>query len=116
RSCEHADRCRSGCTWTSHVLFGRSGNNPYCHHRALKLEQQGLRERIRLVEPAAGLPFDHGRYEIVVEPNTIADDDRATSPVPLAMLAELFGVEPQAESLWPKDTLIQLTRKRPPSP
>ena len=38
RTCYYADTCRAGCTWTSFVLFGKAGNNPYCHHRALELE------------------------------------------------------------------------------
>ncbi|HEU4869322.1 MAG TPA: radical SAM protein, partial [Pyrinomonadaceae bacterium] len=31
-SCYYADVCKAGCTWTTHSLFGRAGNNPYCHH------------------------------------------------------------------------------------
>src|SRR5262245_36419191 len=45
RSCYYADICRAGCTWTTHTLFGRAGNNPFCHHRVLELAAQGLRER-----------------------------------------------------------------------
>jgi Y-X(10)_GDL-associated radical SAM protein len=67
RSCYYADVCRAGCTWTTHVLFGRAGNNPYCHHRALELSRQGVRERIVRVEPAPGVPFDHGRFALVLE-------------------------------------------------
>jgi len=67
RTCYYADVCRAGCTWTTHVLFGRPGNNPYCHHRALEFAAQGLRERIEQVEPAPGEPFDHGRFELLVE-------------------------------------------------
>lgn len=67
QSCYYADVCRAGCTWTTHVLFGRAGNNPYCHHRALELSRQGLRERIMQVEEAPGLPFDHGRYALILE-------------------------------------------------
>lgn len=67
RDCYYADTCRSGCSWTSHVMFGRPGNNPYCHHRALELLREGKRERVILVEKAPGLPFDQGKYEIVLE-------------------------------------------------
>jgi radical SAM protein with 4Fe4S-binding SPASM domain len=67
RTCYYADECRAGCTWTSHVFFGRPGNNPYCHHRALELQRAGRRERVELVAAPAGLPFDFGRFEIVVE-------------------------------------------------
>jgi radical SAM protein with 4Fe4S-binding SPASM domain len=68
RGCYYADVCRAGCTCTSHVLFGRPGNNPYCHYRALQLQRQGLRERLVPVAAAPGLPFDHGRFALVVEP------------------------------------------------
>lgn len=67
RGCYYADTCRAGCSWTSHVLFGRPGNNPFCHHRALELLREGKRERLVRIEQASGLPFDHGRFEIVVE-------------------------------------------------
>lgn len=67
RGCYYADVCRAGCTWTTHVLFGRAGNNPYCHHRALELAREGKRERIVQIERAPGKPFDHGRFELVLE-------------------------------------------------
>jgi Y-X(10)_GDL-associated radical SAM protein len=67
RSCYYAEVCRAGCTWTTHTLFGRPGNNPYCHHRVLDLAAQGLRERIVRVEAPPGLPFDHGKFELVLE-------------------------------------------------
>jgi len=66
-SCYYADICKAGCTWTTSVLFGRAGNNPYCHHRVLELSKQGLRERIAQVEKAPGVPFDHGRFELILE-------------------------------------------------
>ena len=78
RSCYYATTCKAGCTWTTHVLFGRAGNNPYCHHRALELSKKGLRERIAQVEKAPGTPFDHGRFELILE---AADGTTATSPV-----------------------------------
>ena len=67
RTCYYADECRGGCTWMSSSLFGRAGNNPYCHHRALELAASGQRERMTRVEAAPGTPFDHGRWEITVE-------------------------------------------------
>ena len=67
KSCYYADVCRGGCTWTAHSLFGRPGNNPYCHYRALTLRKQGLRERIRQVRAAPGVPFDNGLFEILIE-------------------------------------------------
>ena len=68
RTCYYADTCRAGCTWTGSVLFGRPGDNPYCHHRALERDRAGLRERLVLREPAPGEPFDHGTFELIVEP------------------------------------------------
>ena len=67
RTCYYADECRAGCTWTGFSLFGRAGNNPLCHHRALEMQRLGLRERLVQVAPAPGAPFDHGLFEIVVE-------------------------------------------------
>ncbi len=67
RTCYYADTCMAGCTWTAFSLFGRAGNNPLCHHRVLELQRQGKRERLVLAAPAPGLPFDNGRFEIVLE-------------------------------------------------
>jgi radical SAM protein with 4Fe4S-binding SPASM domain len=67
RTCYYADECRAGCTWTSDVLFGKPGNNPFCHHRVLELERRGKRERLVQVEAAPGRPFDNGRFEIIEE-------------------------------------------------
>jgi radical SAM protein with 4Fe4S-binding SPASM domain len=66
-SCYYAKVCRGGCTWMSHSLFDRPGDNPYCHHRALELQRQGLRESVRQVEAAPGTSFDHGVFTIAVE-------------------------------------------------
>jgi radical SAM protein with 4Fe4S-binding SPASM domain len=67
RTCEYAELCRGGCTWTAHVFFGRRGNNPYCHHRALMKAKSGVRERLVMKTAASGQPFDHGTFEIVEE-------------------------------------------------
>jgi radical SAM protein with 4Fe4S-binding SPASM domain len=67
RDCYYNDTCRAGCSWTTHVLFGRPGNNPFCHHRALELLREGKRERIVRTQPAPGEPFDFGKFDIVVE-------------------------------------------------
>jgi radical SAM protein with 4Fe4S-binding SPASM domain len=68
RDCYYAETCMAGCTWTAHALFGRPGNNPMCHFRALDMDRQGLRERLVKVKDADGRPFDHGEFELVVEP------------------------------------------------
>ncbi len=67
RTCYYADDCRGGCTWTAETLFGKPGNNPLCHHRALEMQRAGKRERIVQSERAPGMPFDRGRFELVVE-------------------------------------------------
>ena len=67
-SCAFAEMCRGGCNFTAHALFGRPGNNPYCHYRALELARQGRRERLVPEAPAPGTPFDHGRFALVEEP------------------------------------------------
>lgn len=72
RTCYYAEQCRAGCTSTSFVLFGRTGNNPYCHHRALEMERAGKRERLVPAAPAPGAPFDWGTFDIVVEEIALA--------------------------------------------
>jgi radical SAM protein with 4Fe4S-binding SPASM domain len=68
RTCYYADVCKAGCTWTSQVFMGRPGNNPYCIHRALELERQGLQERFEQIAEAPGIPFDQGRFVLREEP------------------------------------------------
>ena len=68
RSCYYGADCLGGCTWTAHSFFGKPGNNPYCHHRALEHARRGLRERVERVHAAPGTPFDHALFEIVTEP------------------------------------------------
>lgn len=73
QTCYYASTCMSGCTWMTHSLFGKPGNNPYCHHRALEMDKAGLRERVVLKAAAPGTPFDHGLFELLVEPAVSAD-------------------------------------------
>ncbi len=68
KTCEYAELCRGGCSWTAHVFFNKRGNNPYCHHRALIHAKQGMRERVVPKVKAQGLPFDNGEFELIVEP------------------------------------------------
>ncbi|HJL40372.1 MAG TPA: radical SAM protein [Myxococcales bacterium LLY-WYZ-16_1] len=62
KTCEYASLCRGGCSWTSHVFFGKRGNNPYCHHRALVQASRGKAERFFQLQAADGTPFDHGEF------------------------------------------------------
>jgi radical SAM protein with 4Fe4S-binding SPASM domain len=66
-TCYYASVCRGGCTWTADALFGRSGNNPFCHYRALQLAKEGKRERIRKVKDAPDIPFATGLFELIEE-------------------------------------------------
>jgi radical SAM protein with 4Fe4S-binding SPASM domain len=88
RSCPFAATCLGGCSFTAHAISGRPGNNPYCHYRARTLAKQGLRERLVPGSAAPGRPFDHGVFEIVVEPM----DPGPTPPV------------------HPPERLVQITR------
>ncbi len=100
RSCEFAELCRGGDTWTSHVFFDRLGNNPYCHHRALHHAARGLHERVRLRERASGQPFDNGVFE--------------TSVVPASRLTGERGAFHLEDVKWPRAWLEQepgLTRR-----
>jgi radical SAM protein with 4Fe4S-binding SPASM domain len=67
RTCYYADVCKGGCTWTGESLLGKPGNNPMCHHRALEMQAIGKRERLVQIERAPGLPFDQGKFELIVE-------------------------------------------------
>lgn len=75
RTCYYGEDCLGGCSWTAHTLFGRVGNNPFCHHRALELLKEGKRERLELRTPAEGKPFDHGVFECILE--DWPEDERA---------------------------------------
>ncbi|ACK68892.1 Radical SAM domain protein [Gloeothece citriformis PCC 7424] len=68
KTCEFAELCRGGCSWTAHVFFDRRGNNPYCHYRALTQEKNGIRERVFLKRQADGNPFDNGEFQLIEEP------------------------------------------------
>ena len=66
--CYYADVCMGGCTAASEPLLGRPGNNPFCYHRALEMDKQGLRERIELVAGAdPHTPFSAGLFRVVRE-------------------------------------------------
>jgi hypothetical protein len=87
RTCYYADVCRGGCTWTSHSLLGKPGNNPYCHYRALELQKQGLRERIVKIQDAANASFAVGRFDLVTE--RVADGTPVSSIVRSGQVIEL---------------------------
>lgn len=74
-SCEFAKVCQGGCSFTAHAFFGRRGNNPYCHYRAIRLRREGLRERLVMKRRAPGVPFDHAHFGVIEEPFDALVDD-----------------------------------------
>jgi len=95
RTCYYADVCRGGCTATSEPLLGRPGNNPFCHHRALELDRQGLRERIERVAEAPDIPFGTGLWQVIRESKD-PDERQRTGPVAIerprtSRLVHAFG-------------------------
>lgn len=82
-SCYYWNFCRGGCTWVSHVLEGRRGDNPYCYYRATTLARRGLRETIVKVADAPNEPFAVGRYALRLQhsdgspaPRALGRDDK----------------------------------------
>ncbi|MEM6958928.1 MAG: radical SAM protein [Myxococcota bacterium] len=88
KTCYYGDVCKAGCNWTAHVLMGRPGNNPYCIHRALEHEAQGLREVLVRTQAAPGEPFDHGAFKTVTEPLE-PKTDAAILGVPVESILQL---------------------------
>jgi radical SAM protein with 4Fe4S-binding SPASM domain len=100
RTCYYAEVCRGGCTWTADSLFGRPGNNPYCHYRALELEKRGLRERVVKKREAPLKSFATGEFELILEPiagrEAEAGDglhETATPASPLGRLVQIGGMK-----------------------
>jgi hypothetical protein len=83
-----------GCSFTAHALFGRPGNNPYCHFRAGQMAKAGKRERLVPGRAAPGLPFDHGLFEIVVEDFDAADEKRSLDGAALVSITRKAGPSP----------------------
>lgn len=67
RTCYYADVCRAGCTWTSHSLLGKRGNNPYCHYRVRDLAKKGIREKVVKVKEAGPESFAVGEFALIEE-------------------------------------------------
>lgn len=79
-SCYYADVCAGGCTWMTHSLFGRAGNNPFCHHRVLYLQKQGLRERIVKRRDASRDSFGTGEFDLMLEKSDTGEVIARTGP------------------------------------
>ena len=67
RGCYYAEQCLAGCSWTASAFLGRTGNNPYCHHRVLDFQARGLKERMVRLESPPGEAFDRALWEIQIE-------------------------------------------------
>ena len=87
RTCAFAEVCLGGCTFTAHSILGRPGNNPYCHYRARTLARQGKRERLVATDPADGVPFDNGCFDIVVEALDAADPGASVAAPDLVQIS-----------------------------
>lgn len=109
KSCYYADICKAGCTWTSQVLMGRPGNNPYCIHRALTYEAEGKHEVLRRVTPAAGEPFDHGRFETVLVDAPPAPAQPTVLGRPLSEVMELAST---SRGIWSVDVAATKDAKK----
>jgi radical SAM protein with 4Fe4S-binding SPASM domain len=67
KSCEYAEVCLAGCSFTSHCTLGKRGNQPFCYHRATELAKEGVREVLVHREAPQGVPYDFGRFELMKE-------------------------------------------------
>lgn len=110
KTCPFADRCQGGCTWTSHVLFGRPGNNPFCHSRALSLAERGRIEMLEPIAPAPGRPFDFGRFRIVEA--RLSHDLEMDPVIGLTRASSAFGVRSDAKGLWSDEEILDTLRRR----
>lgn len=109
KTCYYADVCRAGCTWTSQCTLGEQGNNPYCIHRALWHDERGQRERLVHRQPAPGKPFDHGRFDILVEDAPPLADAGAT--IAGFDLPTVTGLKWDAGSVWQPADLKRLLKR-----
>ena len=106
KTCNYASRCRAGCTWTSHVLFGRAGNNPFCHSRALALAARGVVEKLEPVSAAPGKPFDFGSYRIVEAP--LEREIESDPIIGVTTASRAFGLNPDAAGVWSNRELANM--------
>ena len=112
RTCYYADVCRGGCTWTADSLFGRPGNNPFCHYRALEMEKRGLRERVVKIKDAPPGSFTTGEFALIAEPipgREPIPDAKSPQP-PIARAGGEGGLPPRLEIcracdrfVWPEE-------------
>ena len=90
------------------MVFGRTGNNPFCHHRALELLREGKRERLVLETPAEGKPFDPNFHEAVAQV-----DSETQAP---GTVATVFQRGYMAGNKLLRPAMVSVVRARPQSP
>lgn len=107
-TCTWADQCLGGCSWTSHVYMGKTGNNPFCIHRVQTLEQRGVHEHLTRVAAPPGLPFDHGHFSLEERalPQSPAEPQLGGLPLP-----HVLALTPESGSAWDMDTLRGFVRR-----
>ncbi|MBW4595834.1 MAG: nif11-class peptide radical SAM maturase 3 [Brasilonema angustatum HA4187-MV1] len=98
KTCEFAQLCRGGCSWTAHVFFDKRGNNPYCHHRALTQAKRGVRERVFLQHKAEGNPFDNGEFALV--------EEAIDAPLPVNDPLQFSGDRIQWSQSWQQELSV----------
>ncbi|NMF61804.1 nif11-class peptide radical SAM maturase 3 [Brasilonema octagenarum] len=98
KTCEFAQLCRGGCSWTAHVFFDKRGNNPYCHHRALTQAKRGVRERVFLQHKAQGNPFDNGEFALV--------EEAIDAPLPVNDPLQFSGDRIQWSQSWQQELSV----------
>lgn len=97
RTCYYADVCRAGCTWTSHSLLGKRGNNPYCHYRVRDLAKKGIREKVVKVKEAGPESFAVGEFALIEEAIPTAEQ------VTPALLAPFSATDGRAVHIAPDE-------------
>ena len=115
QSCYYADLCKAGCTWTAHCTLGRSGNNPFCIHRAIDYEQKGLRERLVRTQPPPGLPFDHGKFDIQLEswPEAELENEDVVEQLLGIDLEKILTHHWQSGSIWSDEQRRAFVKRAP---
>ena len=92
--------------------MGKAGNNPYCIHRALEYESQGLHEQLVRTSPPPGVPFDHGVFETRLTP--IPDEITDAPPTILGFtLEEVLNLQWREGSIWSTEDIKERLKRAP---
>jgi len=92
--------------------MGKAGNNPYCIHRAMEYEKQGLHEHLVRVSPPPGIPFDHGVFETRLM--SLPEEDMNAPPtvlgIPLERIVDLHWSD---GSIWTDQERRRFLKRAP---